>query len=82
MAIELEKDSHKHLIGSIKQYFLEELEQNIGDLKAALILSFILKEIGPFIYNHAVQDVQARMLEFVSELDGICFESESSYPRS
>ena len=80
MTIELKKDIRNHLIASIKQYFLEELEQSIGDLKAALILSFILKEIGPFIYNSAVHDVQARMQEFVSELDGTCFEPETLFP--
>ena len=81
MAIEIPKDVRTRLIASIKQYFLEELDQNIGDLKATLVLSFILKEIGPFIYNSAVHDVQLRMQEIVSELDGTCFEPESSFPK-
>lgn len=81
MAIEIPKDVRDSLIASIKQYFLEELDQNIGDLKAALILGFILKEIGPFIYNQAVHDVQTRMQEIISELDGTCFEPESSFPK-
>ena len=76
MAIELEKDAHARIIGLIKQHFQEELEQDIGDLKATLMLGFILKEIGPFIYNSAVHDVQVRMQEIVSELDGTCFEPE------
>ena len=82
MAIEIPKDVRTRLIASIKQYFLEELDQNIGDLKATLVLSFILKEIGPFIYNSAVHDVQLRMQEIVSELDGTCFEPESTFPRT
>jgi len=45
-----------------------------------LMLAFILKEIGPFIYNSAVHDVQARMQEFVFVLDGTCFEPETSFP--
>ena len=82
MAIELEKDVHTRIIGLIKQYFAEELEQDIGDLKATLILSFILREIGPFIYNQAVHDVQTRMQDIVSELDGTCFEPESTHRKS
>ena len=81
MAIEISKDVRNSLIASIKQYFLEELDQSIGDLKATLILGFILKEIGPFIYNQAVHDVQTRMQEIISELDGTCFEPESSFPK-
>ena len=80
MTIEFEKNVRTGLIGAIRQYFQEELDQDIGDLKATLLLDFILKQIGPSIYNHAVHDVQARMQEFVSELDGTCFEPETLFP--
>lgn len=78
MTIELTNDHLQALILSLKQYFTERLDQDIEDLKASLFLDFILKEIGPIIYNNAVSDVQARMQEIVSELDGTCFETESS----
>ena len=78
MAIELTKDHRQALVLSLKQYFAEDLDQDIGDLKTSLLLDFIIKEIGPVIYNNAVSDVQARMQEIVSELDGTCFETESS----
>jgi len=76
MTIEFEKDVRDRLISSIKQFFLNKLDQDIGDLKASLVLNFILKSIGPSIYNHAVHDVQMRMQEIVSEIDGTCFEPE------
>ena len=79
MAIELPKDTRKSLIASIKRYFTEKLDQDIGDLKACLLLDYVLKEIGPTIYNRAVADAQARIQEIVSELDGTCFEPESTY---
>ena len=82
MSIELKKSVRDSLVSSIKQYFLEQLDQDIGDLKATLVLNFVIKTIGPAIYNHAVHDVQIRMQEFVSEIDGTCFESESSSPVS
>jgi uncharacterized protein (DUF2164 family) len=79
VSIEVSKDNRKLLISSIKQYFSEFLDQDIGDLKAALLLDFVLKEVGPAIYNGAVADVQARMQEFVGEIDGTCFEPESTF---
>ncbi|MBE0635341.1 DUF2164 domain-containing protein [Candidatus Bipolaricaulota bacterium] len=79
MAIEFPPDVRKHLIGSIKQFFADSLDQDIGELKAALLLDFVIKEMGPAIYNGAVLDAQARVQEFVAELDGICFEAESGY---
>ncbi len=76
MTIELEKDVRDRLILSIKQFFLDELDQDIGDLKASLVLNFVLKNIAPSIYNGAVHDVQLRMQEIVSEIDSTCFEPE------
>lgn len=79
MAIELPEDVKKSLLASIKQYFTEKLDQGMGDLKASLLLDFILKEVGPVIYNCAVADAQARIQEIVSELDGTCFEPEFTF---
>ncbi|MCK5585999.1 DUF2164 domain-containing protein [Candidatus Bipolaricaulota bacterium] len=79
MAIELSKDERERSIASIKQYFTEELDQDIGDLKSSLLLDFVLKEIGPVIHNRAVADAQARMQEMVAELDGSCYEPEFAY---
>ena len=79
MAIELSKETKERLIASIKRYFEQALEQRIGDLKASLLLDFILKEMGPSVYNRAVADAQARMAEMVDELDGACYEPEFWY---
>ena len=79
MAIEIPKELRDQLISSIKQYFAESLDQDIGELKASLLLDYVLKEIAPTIYNHAVADVQARMQEIISELDGTCFKPEFTY---
>ena len=82
MTIELTEDHRQALILSLKQYSAEELDQDIEDLKASFLLDFILKEVGPAIYNSAVADVQAHMQEIVSELDGTCFEPESNHWKS
>ena len=81
MTIELPKDARESLIASIKQYLTEKLDQDIGDLKTSLLLDFILKEIGPVIYNGAIADAQAHLQDIVSELDGTVFEPQSLYPR-
>ena len=79
MTIELEREVEHRLLASIKRYFEEQLETEIGDLKATLLLRFILKEIGPCIYNRAVGDVQAHLRNVVEEIDGVCFEPEFGY---
>jgi len=79
MAIKLHSETRQRLVVSIKRYFAENLEEEIGELKASLLLDFVLQEIGPSVYNQAVTDAQARMQEHVGDLDGSCFEPEFGY---
>ena len=79
MAIKLSKDSEKYLIGSIKRFFAESMEDEIGDLKAARVLEFCVKEIGASIYNQAITDAQAYLQDKVADLGGARFEPEFDY---
>ena len=79
MAIELDKATRERLIASVQRYFVEPLEQDIGHLKASLLLDFALKEIGPSVYNLAVGDAQSAIQQMVSEIDGTCFEREFGF---
>ena len=79
MIIKLHKETEEQLLGSIKRFFLEELEDDIGDLKAMRVLEFCVEEIGPSIYNQAIADAQVFLQEKVSDLDGVLFEAEFDY---
>jgi len=77
--MKLEKDTEQYLLASIKRFFGEELEMEIGDLKAALVLDFFVGEMGPSIYNQAIADAQAFFTEKVSDLAGVHNEAEFDY---
>jgi uncharacterized protein (DUF2164 family) len=79
MSIVLTKQSRRQAIESIKRYYTESMEDEIGDLTAGLFLDFFLKEIGPSVYNRAIVDTQAYFQEKVVDLDGVCFEPEFEY---
>jgi uncharacterized protein (DUF2164 family) len=79
MAIKLPPETEKRLYASIKRFFAEKLEDEIGDLKARLVLDYCLREIAPTIYNQAIADAQAWMQGKVAELDGSRFEPELTY---
>ena len=79
MAITISPEAKKRSIASIKRYFEEYMDQEIGDLKADLLLDYVLKEIGPVLYNQAITDAQVFFQEKTAELDGSCFEKEFSY---
>ncbi len=76
MAIKLKDDVRKKLIATIQSYCEENMNESIGDLKAGFLLEFMLKEIGPAVYNKAIADAQAYFQERVTDLDGCCYEPE------
>jgi len=79
MSITLTPDTTKRLHGSIKRFAAEQLDEEIGDLKAHLLLDFVLKEIGPSIYNRAIADAQTYFQSRVADLEGVCHEKEFTY---
>jgi uncharacterized protein (DUF2164 family) len=81
LAIKLSDETKKQVIASIKRYFAENLDEEIGELKADLMLDYFLEEIGPTIYNQAILDAQAYFQEKTADLDASCFEAEFGYWR-
>jgi uncharacterized protein (DUF2164 family) len=83
MAIKLPPETTRRLLASIKRYAAGNLDEEIGDLKAGLLLDYCLKEIGPSIYNQAIADAQAYFTGRVADLEGVRHEEEFGYwPRS
>jgi uncharacterized protein (DUF2164 family) len=79
MAIALSAATAKQLHASIKRYFAETLDLDIGDLKAQMFLDYCLKEIGPSIYNQAITDARAYLQDRVADLESVCYEKELTY---
>jgi uncharacterized protein (DUF2164 family) len=77
--IEITPEARKDAVISIKRYFQENMSEPIGDLPAGLLLTYFVEEIGPIIYNRAVADVQARLVQRVSDLESELFVPELQY---
>jgi len=81
MTIEISKEAKKLAIASIERYFLENMDEKIGNVAAGALLGFFLEEVGPTIYNQAVTDVQERLQTRVMEIDVEVYEDEFGYWR-
>ncbi|RZL65312.1 MAG: DUF2164 domain-containing protein [Variovorax sp.] len=79
MAIELKKETQAAAVASIERWFTEEVGERIGNLQAAALLDFFLKEVGPSIYNQAIADAQQQLMARVGEIDIECHESEFAF---
>jgi len=67
-SLEVTKERRNEMVMEIKNYFLKEREEEIGDLAAGLILDFILEKIAPEFYNQGVYDSHTYMGDAVEDL--------------
>lgn len=79
MPIVLTPEATKQLVASIKRFTAEHLDEEVGDLKAALFLDFCLAEVGAVVYNQAIADAQQYFQGRTADLDGVCYQPEFSY---
>jgi len=83
MAVTLSVESRKQALASIRRYCAENLELDVGDIKASSLLEFFLKELGPSVYNAAIIDAQVYLRDRLADLEATCYEPEFVYwPRS
>ena len=66
--IKLTKEQKEDMISAIKNYFLNEREEEIGDLASNLMLNFIIEELAPEFYNKGVYDSYKYMTERSEDL--------------
>lgn len=78
-SITLHEDARKKALASIRRYFRENFDEDVGDLKATLFLDYVLSELGPTIYNSAIADARSYFAERVADLEAVCHYGEFPY---
>lgn len=75
----ISKDARAQAVASLRRYLEEHMDLDVGDLKAELLLDFVIEELGPTIYNQAIADARAFFEERAADLEGVCYQSEFPY---
>ena len=69
------KSDRDAIAQKIQQYFVTELDQEIGQFEAAFLLKIFAEEVGPYFYNNGLQDAQAllkkRMDDIANAIDSL-----------
>ena len=76
MRVELSAERRSSLVAAIRAFFQERLDDDIGDLKAELILDFFVRELGPPVYNQAIRDAHGFIQDKLIDLEGAFYEPE------
>ncbi len=69
MVLKIPKEQKQQLILLVQQYFRDERDEEIGDLPAEFLIDFMMKQLGPIIYNQAIDDLQTVMSQKMTSLE-------------
>ena len=79
MPLELTTQERDEAMQSLKRYFREEMDEEMGDLRARLLLDYIVAEIAPLAYNRGVRDSEEFLRKRLEDLSATCFEPPFNY---
>jgi len=57
--IKFSREEIAAITAKLRPYFRDELDVELRDLPAEMLVDFLAREIGPFFYNRALYDAQA-----------------------
>jgi uncharacterized protein (DUF2164 family) len=76
MRIKLSDNRRALLVAAIQAHFRDELDDDVGELKAGLVLDFFVKNLGPPVYNQAIRDAHGFIQEKLVDLEGEFYEPD------
>jgi uncharacterized protein (DUF2164 family) len=81
LKVRLTDERRERMLRSIRKYFADELDQEIGELAAGRLLDFFVRELGAPVYNQAIQDARTFVQQRLDDLEGEFYEPEEPYSR-
>jgi uncharacterized protein (DUF2164 family) len=76
LRIKLSSDRRATLIKLLIEFCAEWFDAKLSEYQAERLLDFFIKQLGPPIYNQAIADARAFMLEKLEDLDVEFYEPE------
>ena len=80
MKIKVGEERRIELVLETQHFFRTELDRELSDFQARAIVDFFIEELGPPIYNQAIQDSLAFLQEKLSDLEGELYLIEDRNP--
>ena len=78
--IEFSKEERAAITAKLRDYFARELDQELGQLPAEMLLDFIGKEIGGAFYNRGVHDAQQLVQQKTEDIVEALYGLERAAP--
>ncbi len=76
----LPADRERGALASIQRFFRDELDTEVGDLRAALVLDFFQRELAPVFYNQGVTAAREFLEDRLLDLEPTCHATPGVRP--
>ena len=76
MRIRLSEERRGRIVEALQRFFAAELDREISEFQAGLLLDFLVRELGAPIYNQAIQDARGFLHDKLTDLEGEFYEPE------
>jgi uncharacterized protein (DUF2164 family) len=76
MRIRLSPERRASLLSALKAYFSAEFDDPLSDFRAEGLLDFLVRELGPPVYNQGVRDASSFMQSKLADIEGEIYEPE------
>ncbi len=74
--IEFTREEKDAIVLQIKDYFLKELDREIGQFDAEFLLEFFIRQIGPYFYNKGLLDARTILQHHIDNIDEALYSIE------
>ena len=78
MRIRLSPERRARLLSALKEYFSAEFDEPLSDFRAEGLLDFLIRELGPPVYNQGVRDASSFMQSKLADIEGEIYEPEDA----
>ena len=67
--LQLSDERRVELVAALQAYFADEFDESLSAFRAEELLTFMLGQLGPSLYNAGIQDARAFLVDKLDDLD-------------
>jgi len=76
MRIRVSEERRERILHLFREFHQDAFDEIPSDFRAERILDFFVKNLGPTVYNQAIQDARRFLLGRLDDLEGEFYERE------
>ena len=77
MRIRISPERRERVLHLFKEFHADAFDEIPSDFRCGRILDFFVENLGPTLYNQAIQDARGFLIQRLDDLEGEFYESEN-----